>query len=129
MLAIATDLLPVPARLDRLGLARERALGVERDAAGDPGTGREQLRLLGRGRHSWSLDEQNPNLFVAAAKSYVSASAPATTSRISWVISAWRARFICSVSPSISSPAFFDALRIAVIRAPCSDAADSSRAR
>src|SRR5579862_3469943 len=27
----------------------------------------------------------------------VSASAPATTSRISWVIAAWRARFICSV--------------------------------
>jgi hypothetical protein len=45
------------------------------------------------------------------------------------VISAWRARFIASVRLSISSPAFFDALRIAVIRAPCSDAADSSSAR
>src|SRR5581483_4557549 len=53
----------------------------------------------------------------------VSASAPATTSRISWVISAWRARFICSVSRSISSFAFFEALRIAVMRAPSSDAA------
>ena len=52
-----------------------------------------------------------------------------TTSRISWVISAWRARFICSVRLSISSAAFFEALRIAVIRAPCSDAADSSNAR
>ncbi len=59
----------------------------------------------------------------------VSASAPATTSRISWVISAWRARFIASVSPSISSPADFVAFRIADIRAPCSDAADSSSAR
>ena len=59
----------------------------------------------------------------------VSASAPATTSRISWVISAWRARFIWSVRLSISSPAFFDALRIAVMRAPCSEAADSSSAR
>jgi PemK-like, MazF-like toxin of type II toxin-antitoxin system len=59
----------------------------------------------------------------------VSASAPATTSRISCVISAWRARFICSVSESMSSPAFFDALRMAVMRAPCSDAADSSSAR
>src|SRR5581483_3530822 len=45
----------------------------------------------------------------------VRASAPATTSRISCVISAWRARFIASVRLSISSPAFFDALRIAVI--------------
>ena len=58
-----------------------------------------------------------------------SASAPATTSRISCVISAWRARFISSVSRSIISPAFFEALRIAVIRAPCSDADDSSSAR
>ena len=33
------------------------------------------------------------------------------------MISAWRARFICSVSVSISSPAFFEAFRIAVIRA------------
>ena len=39
----------------------------------------------------------------------------ATTSRISCVISAWRARFISSVRRSISSPAFLDALRIAVI--------------
>lgn len=59
----------------------------------------------------------------------VSASAPATTSRISWVISACRARFIASVSESMSSPAAFDAFRIAVIRAPCSEAADSRRAR
>ena len=58
-----------------------------------------------------------------------SASAPPTTSRISCVISAWRARFMLSVSVSISSPAFFEALRIAVMRAPCSEAVDSSSAR
>src|SRR3954465_3408355 len=57
------------------------------------------------------------------------ASAPPTTSRISWVISACRALFMARVRSSISSPAFFEALRIAVIRAPCSEAADSSRAR
>src|SRR6185436_17153195 len=57
------------------------------------------------------------------------ASAPATTSMISWVISAWRARFISSVRSSMTSPAFWDALRIAVMRAPCSDAVDSSSAR
>ena len=65
----------------------------------------------------------------AAGAYSVSASAPATTSRISWVISAWRARFIASVSVSISSPAALEALRMAVMRAPCSEAADSSSAR
>ena len=58
-----------------------------------------------------------------------SPSAPPTTSKISWVISAWRARFISSVRSSINVLAFSDALRIAVIRAPCSDAVDSSSAR
>ena len=67
--------------------------------------------------------------FVSSVGLYPSASAPATTSMISCVISAWRARFICSVRPSISSPAFSEALRIAVMRAPCSDAVDSSSAR
>src|SRR3954469_1344505 len=57
-----------------------------------------------------------------------SPSAPATTSMISWVISAWRWRFISRVRSSIRSDAFSDALRMAVIRAPCSDAVDSSRA-
>ena len=57
------------------------------------------------------------------------ASAPATTSMISCVISAWRSRFICSVRSSMMSPAFSEALRIAVMRAPCSDAVDSSSAR
>ena len=48
---------------------------------------------------------------------------------ISWVISAWRARFISRVRSSIRSFAFSDALRIAVMRAPCSEAVDSSSAR
>ena len=48
---------------------------------------------------------------------------------ISCVISAWRSRFICKVRSSMMSFAFSDALRIAVMRAPCSDAVDSSSAR
>ena len=56
-------------------------------------------------------------------------SAPATTSMISCVISAWRSRFICRVRSLMRSDAFSDALRIAVMRAPCSDAVDSSSAR
>src|SRR5690349_11029702 len=59
----------------------------------------------------------------------LSASAPATTSRISCVISAWRARFSESVRLSISSPAFFEALRIAAICEARKAAADSSSAR
>ena len=47
---------------------------------------------------------------------------------ISWVISAWRARFISSVRSSMTSPAFSEALRIAVMRAPSSEAVDSSSA-
>ena len=61
-----------------------------------------------------------------ARRRCATASAPALTSRISWVISAWRARFIAKVRLSISSAAFLDAFRIAVIRAPCSEAADSA---
>jgi len=60
---------------------------------------------------------------------YPSASAPPTTSRISWVISACLARFISRVRSSIIVSAFSAALRIAVIRAPSSEAADSSSAR
>jgi len=44
------------------------------------------------------------------------------------MISAWRWRFISSVRSSIISLAFSWALRMAVIRAPCSDAVDSSSA-
>jgi hypothetical protein len=57
------------------------------------------------------------------------ASAPATTSRISCVISAWRARLSERVRLSMSSPAFFDAFRIAVICEARKAAADSSSAR
>jgi hypothetical protein len=60
---------------------------------------------------------------------HTNASAPATTSMISWVISAWRARFISSVRSSMTSPAFCEALRMAVMRAPSSEAVDSSSAR
>ena len=79
---------------------------------------------------SASRSSSRANTSTRKASHYpVRASAPATTSRISCVISACRARFIASVMLSISSPADFDALRIAVMRAPCSDAADSSSAR
>ena len=48
---------------------------------------------------------------------------------ISFVIAAWRTRFMFSVSESISSLAFLEAESIAVMRAPCSEATDSSNAR
>ena len=48
---------------------------------------------------------------------------------ISWVISAWRWRFISSVRSEIRSLAFSCALRMAVMREPCSEAVDSSSAR
>jgi len=47
---------------------------------------------------------------------------------ISLVMAAWRTRFMLSVNEEIKSPAFFEAASIAVIRAPCSEATDSSRA-
>src|SRR5204863_2512598 len=63
------------------------------------------------------LDRSDP-LTVSVALShlspYPSASAPATTSKISWVISAWRTRFISSVRLLIMSCAFSAAFRIAV---------------
>ena len=59
---------------------------------------------------------------------YSSAAAPPTISIISLVIPAWRARFIVRVSESIKSTALFVAASIAVMRAPCSAAADSSKA-
>ena len=62
-------------------------------------------------------------------RSQLKPSAPATTSMISWVISACRARFISSVRSVMISPAFSDALRIAVICAPKNPAADSTSAR
>ena len=44
-------------------------------------------------------------------------------------ISAWRARFICRVRSVMISPAFSEALRIAVICAPKKPAVDSIKAR
>ena len=48
---------------------------------------------------------------------------------ISFVIFAWRARFMASVSESIMSEALLVAESIAVMRAACSAASDSSMAR
>ncbi|GAF25605.1 transcriptional regulators [Moorella thermoacetica Y72] len=60
---------------------------------------------------------------------YFKASAPATISRISLVMAAWRARLKDRVNLSIISAAFLVALSMAVIRAPCSLALASRRAR
>ena len=68
-----------------------------------------------------------PSLRTFAARQ--SAAAPETISMISRVMLAWRMRFMLSVSVWISSPAFFEAESIAVMRAPCSDATDSRSAR
>ena len=66
---------------------------------------------------------------VLTAAIYSAAAAPLTTSIISLVMLAWRTRFIYSVSFSIMSPAFEVAASMAVMRAACSAAADSSSAR
>src|SRR5262245_41756585 len=58
-----------------------------------------------------------------------SASAPEMISISSFVIIAWRVRLYCNVSRSITSPAFRVAESIAVMRAPCSEAAFSRSAR
>ena len=57
------------------------------------------------------------------------AAAPLTISIISFVILAWRARFMMSVRDSIMSLALLVAASIAVIRAACSAATDSISAR
>ena len=57
------------------------------------------------------------------------AAAPLTTSMISLVMLACRTRFMYSVSLSIMSAAFDVAASIAVMRAACSAATDSSIAR
>jgi len=59
----------------------------------------------------------------------LSASAPPMISISSLVMAAWRARLKSSVSLSIMSLALFVAASMAVMRAPCSDATDSSNAR
>src|SRR5262245_60431729 len=58
-----------------------------------------------------------------------SASAPEMISVNSLVIIAWRERLYCKVCFLIISPALREALSIALIRAPCSEAAFSRRAR
>src|SRR5437588_7583039 len=57
------------------------------------------------------------------------AAAPLTISMISFVIFAWRARFMIRVNESIMSVALLVAESIAVIRAACSAATDSNSAR
>ena len=57
------------------------------------------------------------------------ASAPPTISISSLVIAAWRARLYCERQLTIISLAFLVAFSIAVMRAPNSEAIDSSRAR
>ncbi len=129
------DELPVASSAN-LSEVAEFGAGLGRNRRAEAGGTRDDdLFLFRRRRHLRGLRDYRranrpPSLSVRNALPYwVRASAPATTSRISCVISAWRARFMSSVSDVISSPAFLDAFRIAVIRAPCSDAADSSRAR
>jgi len=68
-------------------------------------------------------DRQTPNY------AFSSASAPLVMSRISIVMAFWRARLYSSVRSSISSSALEVALSMATIRAPCSAAFDSRRAR
>src|SRR4029077_15285871 len=65
----------------------------------------------------------------AIANAYCAAAAPLTISIISLVIFAWRARFMASVSESIMSEALLVAESMAVMRAACSAASDSSMAR
>src|SRR5215472_13693122 len=60
--------------------------------------------------------------------SYPAAAAPLTISMISFVILACRARFMASVSESIMSVALLVADSMAVMRAACSAATDSSKA-
>lgn len=69
------------------------------------------------------------HFFAALSLSHHNAAAPETISMISRVIAAWRTRFMFSVSEDIRSPALFVAASMAVMRAPCSEAIDSSSAR
>src|SRR5512143_3997957 len=66
---------------------------------------------------------------VCLSGSYLSASAPLTISMSSFVTAAWRARLYWRGSIEIISSAFFVADSMALMRAPCSEAADSRRAR
>src|SRR5215470_4019962 len=61
--------------------------------------------------------------------SYAVDEAPLTISIISLVMAACRTLFMCSVSASMTSPAFLVAASMAVMRAACSAAQDSSMLR
>src|SRR6185437_9538974 len=94
-------------------------------------------RRLIDGRHGgfFKLDVHsragNLNYFadILCHKNLYRAAAPLTISIISLVIDACRTRFIVSVSESIMSEALLVAESIAVMRAACSAATDSSSAR
>src|SRR5207249_1368901 len=66
---------------------------------------------------------------LALGGHYFSASAPLTISINSLVMAAWRARLYSRESRPMISVAFLVAESIAVMRAPCSLASDSSSAR
>ena len=111
------DLLPVAPGTD-VGVERaELDAALSLDRTGQPGSRADPVVFVVRGRHDSikhrrCAEEAVSGKFadVRFARDYaVSASAPPTTSRISCVISACRARFISSVRLSISSAAFFDA--------------------
>src|SRR5258706_80538 len=73
--------------------------------------------------------DHSSHLLLRHLCSYAVYEAPLTISMISFVIAACLTLFMCSVRPSITSPAFFVAASIAVMRAACSAAQDSSMLR
>src|SRR5690348_12739464 len=74
-------------------------------------------------------DVPSGNVFLWHSLSYAVDDAPLTISIISFVMAACRTLFMCSVSASMTSPAFFVADSMAVMRAAYSAAEDSSMAR
>src|SRR5207302_455573 len=87
------------------------------------------LAVFGVGRSALGQWSFGPNAQRRTPKAYFSASAPVTISAISFVMAAWRARFIDSVSVSIISPAFSVAADMLIIRCACSLAIASTSAR
>src|SRR5712671_1398111 len=88
----------------------------------------------GHGQRQRRIFEHCPSVAAALASclcrvSHQIASAPEIISISSLVIIAWRLRLYCNVRRSITSPALRVAESIALMRAPCSDAAFSRRAR
>src|SRR4029077_16878288 len=91
---------------------------------------RRQVSLLKLNVEYRSDDlDYSSDLLLRHFCSYAVYEAPLTISIISLVIAACRTLFMCSVNPSITSPAFFVAASIAVMRAACSAAHDSSMLR